>query len=466
MSEYAYNPLTGGLDRIGDGGGGGGGITGITADEGGQTLGPSINLVGQTSGDSLTEILSTIRSGTNLYIEPRAYETPYVVDPSTTPGTRGTYTTIQSAIDAAVVDGANYAVFKVIQVRPGVYTENLNLPGGIFIVGSTPERFDLVPAYLSLVEIIGNHSLSGTCVCAFKNVLFTPDYSNPTVGLFNDAETFIFSALYLYGCSIVNGGVNLNNVIFTQNVNSLCLCDHFDNGQNTGYNFSGGTTYISMSNCTTAGDSYTPILSTSTTTTLNMRNCDSYGSITIGDGAIDIISCFFKSQSAILQTTGTLSGQIIDCSFDTVFRAAINNTVSASNLLIQECNVISTFAIPPARLIEDATDYYCPPSQAGNISQVKLITADYAISLFDHVIYVNSASACTISLLDLTDTDSKVTDGQKWTIKDVSFAANVNNITIDVTGAGALIDGQATQVINQPGGSLSIRKYNTNYYIE
>lgn len=60
----------------------------------------------------------------NLQIEHRAWLTGLVVDASTTPGTRGTFSTIAAALTAAVSG-------QTIFIRTGTYTENLTLKAGV-----------------------------------------------------------------------------------------------------------------------------------------------------------------------------------------------------------------------------------------------------------------------------------------------------------------------------------------------
>lgn len=76
----------------------------------------------------------------NLEIEHRAWTTPFVVDASTTPGARGTFSTIQAAINAAV---SGQTVF----IRPGSYTENINMKAGV-----------------NLYSFIGNEGLPNTTI--------------------------------------------------------------------------------------------------------------------------------------------------------------------------------------------------------------------------------------------------------------------------------------------------------------
>ena len=93
------------------------------------------------------------------------------------------------------------------------------------------------------------------------------------------------------------------------------------------------------------------------------------------------------------------------------------------------------------------------------------VAANYLVSTLDRIVGVsNTAAARTISLPN--PASGGLVAGQWWTIKDESILASVNNITINVVGAVALIDGAATAVINTNGGSLDIYFDGTNYFLK
>lgn len=96
----------------------------ITGNEGG-TLFPeddNWNIVGQFNGS--IPVMQTNGVDSTLSIEDRTSTTAFVVDSSSTPGQRGTFSTIQSAIDAAP---AGATVF----IKDGTYTESLTLKAGV-----------------------------------------------------------------------------------------------------------------------------------------------------------------------------------------------------------------------------------------------------------------------------------------------------------------------------------------------
>lgn len=94
------------------------------------------NVLGQPFPSIFTDIPLVTTTGDSstgtVYVEDRTYQTPYVVDNiAATRGKRGTYSTIQSAIDAAALNSSIGTVF----IRPGTYLEDITLKSGINIIG-------------------------------------------------------------------------------------------------------------------------------------------------------------------------------------------------------------------------------------------------------------------------------------------------------------------------------------------
>jgi len=83
----------------------------------------------------------------NFQVENKAWLTALVVDPSTTIGSRGTFSTIQSAITAA-------SSGQTIFIRSGTYTENLTLKAGVNLTSFESS---------SSLNGTGQVIISGTC---------------------------------------------------------------------------------------------------------------------------------------------------------------------------------------------------------------------------------------------------------------------------------------------------------------
>ena len=85
-----------------------------------------------------------------------------MVDASATQGLRGTFTTIQDAIDQIVADGGGSLPFHTVFVRPGTYADPIVLPAnvGINIIGDGPVDEDLRKEMdLTTLKIIKEESI-------------------------------------------------------------------------------------------------------------------------------------------------------------------------------------------------------------------------------------------------------------------------------------------------------------------
>jgi hypothetical protein len=213
------------------GGGGGGDVNSLTPDVGAAVgaVGGTIPTLGYQA--STVQTMRTYNDGAgNFRIADQTWETQYVVDTSTTPGLMGTFQTIQSAIAAAVADGAALGNYKKIYIRTGTYTENLTLPAGIMLVGQTFPFTGTTPItpYQSTV-IVGNHTFTGSAVLSFENLNFmgvSGDlFSGGSIVVLNcgncffaNTANFLFnitstsSALRFYECTFASSGQDLFNL--------------------------------------------------------------------------------------------------------------------------------------------------------------------------------------------------------------------------------------------------------------
>ena len=82
------------------------------------------------------------------------------------------YTTIQSAINQAISDGL-YAGSVTIQIRPGVYPEDLTLYDGVNLSGCDSVTGTANTA-IGSVTIVGNHTPPVQGTICFSNIFFAP----------------------------------------------------------------------------------------------------------------------------------------------------------------------------------------------------------------------------------------------------------------------------------------------------
>lgn len=96
---------------------------------------------------------------------------PYIVDP--TPS-KGSFTTVQSAITKALADGASSVTPKLVWINPGIYTENLTLqPYVNLAAGTDPSTPN--------VEIVGNAIYNGAGDLSISNISFSSNNASAAI---------------------------------------------------------------------------------------------------------------------------------------------------------------------------------------------------------------------------------------------------------------------------------------------
>ena len=384
-----------------------GGSTNITPNDGIPVtpVAGSITVVGQTAIS--TNVIYTTSTGNQVNIEDRTYLSQYVVDPSATAGLKGTYQTIQSAINAANADGTG-ATGAVIYLRTQSNAENLTVAVGqkLTFVG-IPDINSLSPVVLN-----GNSDF-GTSVLVNIQILGTITVSNnitfQSCKVGADLSVGVYSEIYFYNC-IISGNL-------TDTAGSLIVC-YSCNFLSGIFSTAGG--FIFGNFCTNptfdadAGYVY-------------VGNC--YEALITGTGAnlTDI-------NNSSIRDTITITGNVY------------YSTICAGTTFIA------------TQFFSGATNILINPSSQGNVLQAVRSAVNYVASNYDYYIGItNTAAARAVTL------PSSCNLNQSFIIKDESLACSTNNIT--VAAGGTLIDGAASQVINLNGGSMTVVFDGTNYFL-
>lgn len=277
----------------------------LTGDTGGQ-LNPvsnNFNLLGQQAGT--IAVMDTIGSGATIRFEDRSWITQYVVDPSSTAGLRGTFTTIQAAITAA---SAGQTIF----IRTGTYTENLTLKNGVNLssFGSVGSQNGYVPGN---TIIIGKHTASSNVASSFFGIqLQTNSDYVLTVGA--------TSTVTLYGCCV--SATNSTPFNITSSTGNIFLVNSTCDLGTTGIalvSMTNGNLWLYNTNATNIG------LSTTATT------C-SAGNINI----------FNSSCACVLATTSTGQVMAYRSTLDTsVTNTTTITTAGTGTTLLEHCIINS-----------------------------------------------------------------------------------------------------------------------------
>lgn len=449
--SFSYNPFTNNLDKSGSGGGGGN-IT-LTPDSGPALTGSSFNVKGCQAGS--TPVMETVSASGNFQIENRSWLSRYVVDPSSDPGIRGTFSTISAAVNQAVADGAviSSGLVQTIWIRPGYYTEDVFIPDNAFLNIMCQSVGGYVNTNASDAVILGNVTFGSSTITYWENVCLYTQSGPDTITIPNVA------AIAFKNCTIMEGS-------------------------NSAVNVTGNSYAISFDGCTFFGKviASTPSnQSTSRGLVLNSRllsqwhlsnyaafrfiNCDLIGFICDDHAIAETLNCQ-GTAAGIPFISGTTDAQQV--AFNTSLRTLgqssspspifdFPGTVFFSNLTFKPIDDTQNWPYSPLSSFQ--TTAKLTPTMMGNVTSAVRIASDYSATYYDQYVGVTDTSApITITLLNLIMPD------QELTVKDESLAAASNPITVVVEGGG-LIEGSISKQINTNGGCMRLKFDGTNYFI-
>lgn len=275
--------------------------------------------------------------------ENRRWLTPFVVDASSSEGSRGTYQTIGAALTAAVSAGGNQEIF----IRPGTYTEDLTFVDGIRVTGFIGDEKD------SIVTIVGKSSIaSGKAVASGIRFETNSDYcisatgtgnfelTNCTVvGSDNDAIQHTSSGLTTMRNS--GGGVSDGFKLLTQTAGNTAFRDcSFSGGNGTVNTVADGLCVIA--NCSMGNFPLSVSGSGAAQYNNSQAMCGTNNVTaltTAGTGTSSIVNSNIDSGSASTVSIG--SGTIVEI-YNTSLRSTNTNTVTGAGTLQYASLVLSS----------------------------------------------------------------------------------------------------------------------------
>ncbi len=399
---------------VGNGAGGGGGgsnVETITPNSGGpvSAVANNINDVGLAAnpGGNAFPMFSYNGGNPNVQWENRTYLSPYVVDPSTTNGSKGTFTTLAAAITQAITDGAATTTDgATIYVRNVVITETISLStNGINI------------------SILGTGGKSNQSIVG----------CNP---IFNGSFTYSGNGNILFS----NIDMSSSAVLVMSGTGSFTVTDCFSEAAIT---FSGTQFFFDNS---TAGDSSSFTLSG---IEFSVRN-SSLGNFTI---------TYSGSASSSFQNT-SFGGSLVGITSGLLFFNACYLPITANTMTGGKIETFNNTYGPH--------DFYANPNVAfqkgqadvGNVFVASRVSNDYAATFNDYYIGVISTAAPRTITLPVTS----IIKNQVFIIKDESGGAATNNISVVVAGGTKTIDGLTSYPININYGSISVVYDGTNFF--
>lgn len=392
----------------------------------------TINVLGQTSNTS--PVMYTTNGGAGLfYVENRAYTTRYVVDGSSTEGLRGTYTTIQAAINAAFADGAINDDIKTIYIREGYYPEDIVIPAtaAINLVGAND--------YSSIIG--GTMTYAGTgSRTIFNNIDFLALSSSSVIIPDN-------TIAYFYNCYF--NAVSSGAIETTGTNDEVRLWDCIIKAATVTI---GGTFFYhgaKFYNC----DLLDTVVTIKDTSSAQFYSCVMNQIVLADQGIAECYDCTFNySFSPNVIAAGNISGtsanpeqqRIYNCTFITRDHPAITATAPfflSGNIVEYETYNYGLFDSNPTITFQQ--------EQQGNLRAIHTDNADYSATYGDSFIGIDSSGGVVTVTLPATGYK-----GQEYTIADVAGAAATHNIT--VAGNGHNIDGAANATISTNYGKVTV----------
>jgi hypothetical protein len=398
---------------VGNGSGGGGGgsnVQTLTPNSGGAVSPVANNINDQglaaNSGGNAYPLFSYNGGAGQFNWENRTYLSPYVVDPSTTNGSKGTFTTLAAAITQCISDGAaTTGPGAAIYIRNTTITETISLSTNginISILGTGGKSNQSFANSNPIFN--GSFTYSGNGNIIFSNI----DMSSSAVLVMSGSGSFTVSDCYS-NASITHSGFQF----------------FFDNSTaDTSSSIAISGTEFSVRNSTLLNFTITY----SGSGTSSFQNSNFGGTLAGSTSGLLFFNACYLPIVANTMTTGTIE--------------TFNNTYG-----------------PHDFYSNTSMTYEKGQSDVGNVFLAARVTVDYAAVYQDYYIAViNTAATRTITL-----PTTGVIKNQVFVIKDESGGAGTNNISVIVAG-GATIDGLTTYPINTNYGSITVVYNGTNYF--
>lgn len=408
--QIVYNTFTDDFDYVGTSGGGGD-VTTVTPNSGGAVSAVAGNINDQglaaNAGGNAFPMFSYNGGDPNVQWENRAYLSAYVVDPSTTNGRKGTFTTLAAAITQAITDGeATTTDGATIFLRNVTITETISLStNGINIT------------------ILGTGGKSNQSIIG----------GNP---IFNGSFTYSGNGNVIFS----NVDMSSSATLTMSGSGTLTVTDCFSSAAIT---HSGSGFFFDNS---TASDSSVFTLSG---TEFSVRN-STLGNFTITYSGT--ASSSFQNSSFGGTLAGITSGLLF---FNACYLPLMANTMTGGT--IETFN--NTYG-PHDFYANTSVAFQKGAADVGNVFVASRVSNSYAPFYYDYYIGVTSTAAPrTITL-----PTAGVNKNQVFIIKDESGGAGTNNISVVVAGGVKTIDGLTSYPININYGSIYVIYNGTNYF--
>lgn len=407
----------------------------------------NINFLSYNPTNQVTNTYNSTGAATgDMKVEHKAWLTSLVVDASTTIGSRGTFSTIASALTAA-------SSGQTIFIRSGTYTENLTMKAGVNLCAFTCD------AFTPNVTIIGKctFTTAGTVSCSGIRFQTNSDYAISVTGS-------AASILNLVNCYL--NFTNNTGIQFTTSSGSAAINCYYCIGDLTGgsiaYFTSSSAGLIDFEYCFLDATGGSGTASTISAGTFNVQMCKFNNIISASGTATGVIRHSRMLCGNNTCVTSTSSGAI-NCNYNLLQSGSATAVSAGGPVTLDTCALATSNAASvsgsntvtfincscPTATPAITTTTQVPLTCTNNAVKVKAPGAyPYTALPQDYLILVDTSSARTINL------NASPVTGQTYRIKDNVGSAGSNAVTI--TPAAGTIDGAAGASINVAYGSVDL----------
>jgi Pectinesterase len=361
--------------------------------------------------------------------------TPYIVS---TVAATGSYTTIQSAINAASAAGGG-----VVYIKPGTYFENLSIPDKISLTGATSGIDQSSSSGLYNVQILGVHTFSATTYAvSIRGITFGSQISSPTGPLITISPSTGVASVDFFDC-IIDATINGVSVTSCISVTSTAS----------------GSCFVSFSNCIIQSNFEDIVVGTNSAVQVTQSKLYAVGGtsacvlITSATGSIDSSYNTYLNTAfscAAFSANGILSSKFdsFQCSDSTGFyikssgafgKLSYGDSIVIGSSLVIDPQIVKTIFHQNPDVIPTLNGQIAIGS-TGNYPVTATLTAGSGIAI------TNAAGSVTIE----TSTGGF---GLNWQVVNTSFTMTSGNGYIVLSGIGSNFTLPATSSV---GSAIAI----------
>jgi len=392
----------------------------------------TIQVTGYPTGTtSAIKGIKTYNGSTNKFeIADMTQVTPYVVGKD---ANLYNFTTIQSAINAAETDGATAGVIKLVYVTPGVYTEDLLMKTGVYLVGATTSH------NASAVKVVGNSSYQSAVIGAdliVQNIEFSNTGANTLSFGGSSAGKVTFVNV------LVDGDYGPGVLLLADNVFDVSFYNSTISATGSGTCLGLESGIVNFYYCRFTSEAYGSTFSPSTAA--NFYYCDIQDSYVVIEATISFYHCIVNSDVNVCVNLLDSTGSFYYTSF--ISNATLGNFIIGTGATV---NYTAISAEGTAKNIQSGSTLNGDALLAGNLSfdggnttlssDGQLWIGKTGASPAPATLTAGSGISITNGSNSITIAATGSTGGVTWSTQNASFsAASQNGYVVTATATATL----------------------------